>query len=105
MLSCWAAWVTWPAIASAWRCASAPSVSASSAVNFLPLGLLVAQVLDEGSRSSELLLGLLGLLGVLGRDQRLDLVVGQDQALEDVGDVREARGGDEAELGRRSRRR
>src|SRR5262249_6961753 len=31
-----AAWDTCPAIASALRCASEPSVSASSAVNFLP---------------------------------------------------------------------
>ena len=34
--SCLAAWVIWPAIASARPCASRPSVSASSAVNFLP---------------------------------------------------------------------
>ena len=37
MFSCLAAWVIWPAIASAWSCAWRPSVSASSAVNFLPL--------------------------------------------------------------------
>ncbi len=71
----------------------------------LAVGLLVPKALHIGEEPGELGLGLVGLLRVLCRDQGLDLVVGEDQSLEDVGDILEPRGGDEALLGAPSLRR
>ena len=91
--------MTWPAIASAWRWASEPSVSASSAVYSLPVALAVAEPSTIGEQLRRARpAGLLGLRRVLLGDDRLDLVVGELDPLEDVGDVGEPRGGDEAEL-------
>ena len=93
--SCSAACVTWPAIASAWSCASAPSVSASSAVNFLPPASWSRRRAAKASSSVSDCAGLGGLLRSAFAIVRLDVGVDQLEPAEDVGDVLQARGADE----------
>ena len=90
-----AAWETWPAIASARVCASAPSVSAWSAVNFLPPASSSRRRSANAVSSVEVLLGLRRLRVVDLGDARLHARVDRLQAAEDVGDVLQARSGDE----------
>ena len=98
--SCFAACVTWPAIASAWDWAWAPSASACLALNFSPSASRSRRSEAKSTRLSSSFFGLLRLLRVLAGDHRFDPVVGDEDAAEDVGDVGEARGGDEAEFAR-----
>src|SRR5215211_1054219 len=88
-----AAWEIWPAIASARVWASAPSVSASSAVNFLPPASASRRrsANDVSSVRSR-------LVCVAAGDPRLHAGVDRLEAAEDVGDVLQARGGDECLL-------
>ena len=93
-----AAWLTWPAIASARSCASEPSVSASPGGEAAPAGLLVAQPGGERLELLELGAGLARLLRVGLGDRGAHVVVDQHEAAEDVGDVLQPRGGDERAL-------
>ena len=82
-----AAWETWPAIASALRCASEPSVSASEAVNFLPPSSSLSRRPANWCRFSRSTLVCCACSALTFSIARLDVVVDQDDAAEDVADV------------------
>ena len=97
MFSCSAAWETWPAIASAWSCASAAERVGVLGGELLAVGLLLAQVARRSRASSlERWPVCSACSGSASAITGSHVVVDQHEAAEDVGDVLQARGGDEA---------